>query len=142
MAGRDLTAQFEQIPERAKVASDQDRAVRQRSQDQLRTAASSARKRATAAADNLSDKPAEATGTVPPHWQDIRAKWQAHVAAVQSEFDQAGDDIEASYAIADADLAESYATDAINFAAAAIDEAESATLNAMYCRTRATALNP
>ena len=142
MAGVDLSAQFEQIPERAKVASDQVTAVRQRSQDQLRTAAGSARKRATAAADKLQDKPDEPTGTVSPHWQDIRAKWRAHVAAVQSEFDQAGDDIEGSYAIADADLAESYAIDAINFAAAAIDEAESATLNAMYCRTRATALNP
>jgi len=50
--------------------------------------------------------------------------------------------MEASYAIADADLAESYAMDAIDFATAAIDEAESAALNAMYCRSRAAALNP
>jgi hypothetical protein len=61
---------------------------------------------------------------------------------VQADFDKAGDEIEASYAIADADLAESYAMDAIDFAQAAIDEAESAVLNAMYCRTRATVLNP
>jgi hypothetical protein len=40
------------------------------------------------------------------------------------------------------DLAESYAMDAIGFAATAIDEAESAALNAMYCRTRASLLNP
>ena len=45
--------------------------------------------------------------------------------------------------MADADLAESYAEDAlIDFAQSAIDEAESAILNAMYARTRATVLNP
>ena len=85
MAGVDLSARFEQIPERAKVASDQVRAVSQRREDQLRTAARSARDQSAAAADELRDN-----GT----------------------------------------------------AAAAIDEAESAPLNAMYCRTRATALNP
>ena len=61
---------------------------------------------------------------------------------MQADLDQAGDDIEASYAMADADLAESYAEDAIDFAQSAIDEAESAVLNAMYARTRATVLNP
>jgi hypothetical protein len=140
VGGVDLSAQFEQIPDRAKVAfSDQVRTASQRNQDQLRTA-SSARNRATAAAGRLQDN--EAARGVSAHWQDIRAKWQAHVAAVQSDLDEAGDEIEASYAIANADLAESYAMDAIGFAATAIDEAESAALNAMYCRTRASLLNP
>jgi hypothetical protein len=142
MAGVDLSARFEQIPERAKVASDEVRAVSQRSEDQLRTAASTARNRATAVADKLRGNGAASTGKVSPHWQEVRARWQAHVASVQSDLDRAGDEMEASYAIADADVAESYAMDAIDFAAAAIAEAESATLNAMYCRTRATALNP
>jgi hypothetical protein len=141
MAGIDLSARFEQIPERAKDASDQVRAAGQRSQDELRTAASSARNRATAA-DKLQDAGAAGAAAVSPHWQDIREKWQAHVAAVQADLDQAGDEIEASYAIADADLAESYAEDAISFATAAIDEAQSAVLNAMYSRTAATLLNP
>ena len=139
MGGVDLSAQFEQIPDRAKVASDQVRAASQRNQDQLRTAASSARNRATAAG-RLQDN--EAARGVSAHWQDIRAKWQAHVAAVQSDLDEAGDEIDASYAIVNADLAESYAMDAIGFAATAIDEAEAAALNAMYCRTRASLLNP
>jgi len=55
---------------------------------------------------------AEAGDKASSRWQEIRAKWQAHVAAVQADLDQAGDDIEASYAMADADLAESYAEDA------------------------------
>jgi hypothetical protein len=142
MVGVDLGARFEQIPQRAKVASDQVGVAGQRSQDELRAAVGGARNRATAAAGRLQDSRAAAAGKVSPHWQDIRAKWQAHVAAVQSDLDQAGDEIEASYAIADADLAESYAEDAIDFAVAAIAEAESAVLNAMYCRTHATLLNP
>jgi len=56
--------------------------------------------------------------------------------------DQAGDDIEAGYAIAGADAAESSAGDAIAFAVAAIDAAESAVLSAMYYQTRAALLNP
>ena len=138
MGGVDLSAQFEQIPDRAKVASDQVRAAGQRNQDQLRTAASSARNRATVAAGRLPAN--EAARGVSPHWQDIRATWQAHVAAVQSDLDEARCD--ASYAIVNADLAESYAMDAIGFAAAAIDEAEAAALNAMYCRARVSLLNP
>ena len=138
MGGVDLSAQFEQILDRAKVASDQVRAAGQRNQDQLRTAASSARNRATVAAGRLPAN--EAARGVSPHWQDIRATWQAHVAAVQSDLDEARCD--ASYAIVNADLAESYAMDAIGFAAAAIDEAEAAALNAMYCRARASLLNP
>jgi hypothetical protein len=51
------------------------------------------------------------------------------------------EDIRASYGIADADLAESYVVDAIDFAKAAIDEAESAALNAMYSRSRAALLS-
>ena len=78
MAGIDLSARFEQIPEQAKVASDRVRAASQRSQEE-----------------------------------------QAHVAAGQS-----------------------YAEDAIDFAAAAIQEAKSAAITAMYWRTRATQLNP
>jgi hypothetical protein len=56
--------------------------------------------------------------------------------------DQAGDDIEAGYAIAGANVAESSAGDAIAFAVAAIDAAESAVLSAMYYQTRAALLNP
>jgi hypothetical protein len=56
--------------------------------------------------------------------------------------DQAGDDIEAGYATAAANAAESSAGDAIAFAVAAIDAAESAVLSAMYDQTRAALLNP
>jgi hypothetical protein len=142
MAGVDLSARFDQICERARIASDEIRAASQRGQDQLRVAAGSARNRATAEAGGPPDNAAVVADKVSPHWHDIRAKWQAHVAALQADLDQAGDDMEASYAIADADIAESYAEDAIAFAAATIGEAESAALNAMYYRSRASLLNP
>jgi hypothetical protein len=141
MAGVNLSARFEQIPEQAKAASDEVRAAAQSGQDELRTAASAARRSASAAADGLQNTgPAEA-GRVSPHWQEIRAKWRAHVAALQSGLDQAGDDTIAAYAVVDADIAESYAQDAIDFAAAAIEEAESAAITAIYWQTRAKQLN-
>jgi hypothetical protein len=142
MAGIDLGARFEQIPQRAKAASDEVKAAGQRTEDELRAAASNARKKATAAADELKDNLSGAQGKVSQHWQEVRAKWQAHVATMQSDFDQAGDAMEASSALVDADIAESYARDAIDFASAAIDEAQSASINAMYCRSRASLLNP
>jgi hypothetical protein len=142
MAGVDLSAQFERIPRQAQVASEEVRAASQRNGDELRTAVTSARNRAAAAAGGLKDHGAPAASKGSSHWQEVRAKWQAHVAAVQSDLDQAGDDIEASSAIVDADMAESYAMDAISFAAATIEEAQSAAINAMYFRTRAALLNP
>jgi hypothetical protein len=142
MAGIDLSAKFEQIPERANVASAQIRAARERNRDELGAEARNARRVSAAAAERVGDHQTAAAGNASSHWQELRAKWQAHVAAAQADLDQAGDDIEASYAIADADLAESYAEDAIDFAQSAIDEAQAAALNAMYLRTRATVLNP
>jgi hypothetical protein len=53
MVGVDLSPRFEQIPERAKVASRETRVAGQRRQDQLRTAARAARNRAAAAAGAL-----------------------------------------------------------------------------------------
>jgi hypothetical protein len=82
MAGIDLGARFERIPQRAKAASDEVRAAGQRTEDELRAAAGSARNRATAAADGLKDNAAAAAGKVSQHWQEVRAKWQAHVATI------------------------------------------------------------
>jgi hypothetical protein len=93
MAGVDLSTRFEQIPVRAMAASDQVRVAGQRGQEELRTAASSARNRATTAADNLQGTGATGAATVSSHWQDVRAKWQAHVAAVAADLDQAGDEM-------------------------------------------------
>jgi hypothetical protein len=142
MVGVDLSAQFEQITERANAATAQIRAARERNQAELAAEARTARSMSAATAEQVAANRPATAGNSSSHWQELRAKWQAHVAAAQANIDKAADDVEASYAIADADLAESYAMDAIDFAASAIDEAQAAALNAMYVRNRATVLNP
>ena len=126
MAGVDMSAQFEQIPEQAKFASDELKAATQRSRDELRSAATAARDRAMSAAGRI-QKTAAADDGASSRLQQIRVKFQEHLATVQADLDGAGDDIESSYAIADADLAESYAVDAIDFGAGASGASEEGT---------------
>ena len=98
MTDIDLSTKFEQISARAKDASEQLMAASERSRDQLRSDAESARDRATAAADRLHDKAAEAGRKASSRWNDIRAQWHAHVAAVKADVNQA----EAESAVLDA----------------------------------------
>ena len=123
MANTDLSTQFEKISDRAKTATNNLRAASQRSRNQLAVDAASAHDKATAAANQLKDNADGARNKVSSQWQEIRDKWQAHVAKVQTRVDEKADQLDARVAAADADLAESYALDAIDFAQAAVDEA-------------------
>ena len=69
----------------------------------------------------------------------IHNSWHAHIAKARTRVKNAADNFDARQAALDADLAEDYAYDAITFALNAIDEAESATLTAMYARANPVA---
>ena len=73
-------------------------------------------------------------------WQDIRDEWQAHVAKVRRNVKEHTERFDAHEAAADADMADAYAFDAIDFAQAAVEEAESTALDATYLRASADAL--
>ena len=64
---------------------------------------------------------------------------KAHVAKVRSNIEAKMDEQDAKAAALDADLAEDYALDAISFAQGAIEEAEAASLDAVYARANAVA---
>ena len=67
---------------------------------------------------------------------------KAHVAKVRSNIEAKMDEQDAKAAALDADLAEGYyALDAISFAQGAIEEAEAASLDAVYTRANAVALS-
>ena len=66
---------------------------------------------------------------------------KAHVAKVRSNIEAKMDEQDAKAAALDADLAEGYALDAISFAQGAIEEAEAASLDAVYARANAVALS-
>jgi hypothetical protein len=102
--------------------------------------AAAARERATATADQFEEKVVDASSRASAQWNEVRGKWKAHVAKVRSSIEAKMDEQDAKAAL-DADLAEDYALDAISFAQGAIEEAEAASLDAVYARANAVALS-
>jgi uncharacterized protein YicC (UPF0701 family) len=141
MTDIDLRAQFDQISDKAKNASDKLEAASQSTRDRLETDAISARDRADAAADRLNDRAVHAKDEASSQWQEMRANWHAHVAKVKADVRNRQDRLDAHLAVKDADHAEDYALSAIDFAQATLEEAEAAVLDAMYSRANAIALD-
>jgi hypothetical protein len=119
------------------VATQHLHAASQPTKDQLAVDAASAQEKASAAANHLQDNVDGVHDKAESHWQDMRIKWQAHVAKVRASAKEKKGRLDAGAADADANIALSYALDAIDFAQAAVDEAESASLDAMYARAAA-----
>jgi hypothetical protein len=130
----DLSAQFEKISDKAKAATYQLKAAAHETRDQLETDVTSARDRLSAATDQLKRKADAARDDASSQWREIRDSWHAHVAKARTRVQTAEDRLSAHQAERDADLAETYAYDAIEFALDAIDEAEVATMSALYAR--------
>jgi hypothetical protein len=139
MQDTDLSAKFEQISDRAKAATDELKAAGHTTRDELKTDVAGGRDKATAAADQLKTKADDARDDASSQWQAIRDSWHSHVTKARTRVKNAADTFDAREATLEADLAEDYAYDAIDFALNAIDEAESAALTAMYTRASTVA---
>ena len=139
MAYSNVTAEFDQIPERAGTASQQLHNAATATRDQLDRELADARARAAADAGRLKARADEARSDASSHWQDIRRKWQAHVTETRGRLDKAVDQMNTDSVGAEADLAEAYASDAIEFALDAIDEAQYAAMAAYSARASAVA---
>jgi hypothetical protein len=137
MQATDLSAKFEKISDRAKAATDELKAAGHSTRDELKTDADGARDKATAAADQLKTKADDARDDASSQWQTIRDSWHAHVAKARTRAETAADNFDARQAALNADWAEDYACNSIAFALNVIDEAESATLTAIYARANA-----
>jgi hypothetical protein len=140
MKNTDLSKEFEKISDHANAATQHLRTASQHTKDQLAADAAVARQKATAAANRLQDNADGARNKVSSHWQEMRSKWQTHVAAAETRFDKKADQLDAGSFAIEADMDESYALDAIDFAQNAVQEAEYAVLDAMSARADAEAL--
>ena len=140
MSDADLKAQFEKIADSARTAADKVEAAGQRTRDQLEADVETAHEKADATADRMKDKADDARDNASSDWQEIREKWQAHVAKVRARAHKKKDQIDAHNAAMDADMTEAYAYDAIDFALEAIEEAEYSVLDDIYARANAEAL--
>jgi hypothetical protein len=142
MAETDFCAQFEKLADKAKTAAAELSAAAEKTRDQLERDVTTARERAAASAEQFKDRGGAAGAKASSQWDEIRGRWQAHVAKVRDEARRKGAELDAKDADVEANIALSYALDAIDFATSAIEEAEYATLDAMDARARAVALTP
>jgi hypothetical protein len=140
MKNTDLSTEFEKISDQAKAATQHLRTARQHAKDQLAADAAIARQKATAAANRLQDNVNGTRQKASSHCQEMRGKLQAHVAEAETRFDKKADQLDARSFAIEADMAESYALDAIDFAQSTVQEAEYAVLDAMSARADAEAL--
>jgi hypothetical protein len=105
METTDLGTQFEKISDKATSATQHLRESSQRTRDQLAADAAGAREKATAAADRFKANADGARDRASSHWQDIRDKWQAHVAKVRTSVKERKEQFDADSADADANIA-------------------------------------
>ena len=141
MADTDFGAQFEKLSDKARQVAAEVSAAGSKTKDQLESDVTIARDRAAASAERFKERARVAGNTASSRWDEIRGKWQAHVAKVREDARRKGAELDAKEADAEAKIALSYALDAIDFAAAALEEAEYAALDAVDARARAVALS-
>ena len=141
MASIDLEARFDQLSERARAAADQLKAAGQTTKDQFEAELASARNTATLAAQQLKDTAADATNAASAQWDEIRNRWQTHVGQMRADIDAKIEKFDTHLVTKRASQAQAYALDAIDFAQAAIEEAQYAVLNALSARAKADELD-
>jgi hypothetical protein len=137
MAKNDLSERFEKISIAAQDANGKIRAAGQQAREQVEADAAHARDSASQATDHLKDRAETAHDKASEHWRDFADKWNAHIAKVRKDLKKKKDQHDAKEMAVDAEMAEGYALDAIDFAQAAIYEAEYAVLDALSIRAAA-----
>jgi hypothetical protein len=137
MAKNGLSEQFEKISIAAQDTSGKIRAAGQQAHEQVEADAARARDRASQAADHLKDRAETAHDKASEHWRDFADKWNAHITKVRKDLKKKRDQHDAKEMKVYAEMAEGYAFDAIDFAQAAIYEAEYAVLDALSARAAA-----
>ncbi len=138
MLHTDLSAQFQNICDRANAANTKIQAANQQNRGQL---------------PDLTGRPSEpsemadhranfdaAHEQASEQWQEIRDKWRGHLAKVRKDLRTEKAELDATEAMQNAGTAELYAKEAIDFAQDAIEEAEDAVLEALQARAKANAL--
>jgi seryl-tRNA synthetase len=140
MAHNDLAAQFGKISTAAKEADEKIRAAGQGARKKIEEDAARARDKASQAADHLKDRAEASHDKASKHWQDVTNKWHAHVAKMRNNLKNQKAKHEAKEMKVYAEITEGYALDAIDFAEAAVYEAEYAVLDALSARIAAEAM--
>jgi hypothetical protein len=108
-----------------------------RSRDELQADVDKARETAVAHAARLAESASGAGAKMSPWWAEVQQNWHSHVAKVSSDIEARKQEHDASRAARMADHAEDDAIAAVDFALAALEEAEYAVLDARLARMEA-----
>lgn len=128
---------FSKVSERIKQVEENIKSADAKRRADLRAQVEKAHARAVKRAEELSDKTDEIRDEVSARWQTAKANWNAHVHHLQDAVATKEADLELNAVVRNAELAENYAASAVEFALAAIDEAEYAVLDATLARAEA-----
>ena len=134
-----LSDQLTKLAARAKEAEDRAAAAQAKERTALEIDVKTARESAKAQADQLSKTVENQKGKLSAWWTRLQRSWDEHISEVRQNIDarRATHNLEAAQR--EADSAEEDASFAIDYAYAAIEEAEYAVLDARLLRKQSSA---
>jgi hypothetical protein len=135
-----LSDELTKLANQAKKMEDEAKKAADEARSELQAHVQQASEAASRKAEELSGKIQESKAQASDRWTQVRSDWARHVSKVREDIaaQKAKDD--AAGAQFAAELAEADAYDAIDFASAALDEAEYAVLDAILARKEADEL--
>jgi hypothetical protein len=132
-----LSDRMGELSQRAKEAEDRARAATAEAKDKVRQRADEATDSARAKADELTVRADDAKQQAADRWSQVHTDWAKHVDIAQKKFAETKAKQRTAWSQMDADMAADDAEMAIRFALAAVEEAESATLQAILAQMEA-----
>ena len=132
-----LSDDFTKLKEQVDSADQSIRAAVAKDDAELEAMVDEARKKAEDRATQLATKTSEAADQAERHGNEVQSDWDQHIQRIRERIDAKKAELDAKSAESDAEWAEADAYDAVQFAAAAITEAQYATLDAVMARRKA-----
>ena len=131
------SAQLKRLSERASKAEADANALKAKDKAALEQKVDTAKADAKQASDNLKASAKESQDEITQWWGQVQDNWKSHIAKVRKHADQARANMKADQLEMGAEIAEDNAASAVDFAYAAIEEAEYQVLNAAKARSDA-----
>jgi hypothetical protein len=129
-----LSDELAKLAARAKQAETRAAAAQKKARTELETDVSDARASASAQAEKLRETAEAGEGKVSDWWSGVQKAWSDHVDAVRADIGERKEKHDRAEARRAADDAQDDAQYAIDYAYAAVEEAEYAVLNAALAR--------
>ena len=132
-----LPDDFTKLREKVDTADQSIRAAAAKDEAELKAMVDDARKKADERTAVLGAKSEEVADSAEHQWHEVQSDWDEHVKRIRERMDARKDELDAKVAGHDAEWAEADAIDAVDFASAAIEEAQYAVLDAVLARRKA-----